>query len=188
MAPSAGSLFSVLCYVTFCFLVTTVLAKPCNLTEYDHGCGDNEICVENRNATTEEGTCQCLPTFHRDESGECVTDYKPPTPGSSTSTVTIVLACLIPICLLLLCGVAVFVAVKLRLVQRLRQRCQNVRTYEVVSIGNDDDEPLVVWGKGTLTHTKPTNRSIRHVPYSFFSSNFIFYVVNVFLVKTKCER
>lgn len=112
--------------------------RSCNMTTLN-ACGKNEVCVQT-SESSRLGFCFCQDDFILNEERCCVADDHPS--EKAKSSVTLSLSITIPILILIALAGAALLAYKFRLVSRCRDR-RGIRTYEVVDIGNDDDEPLV---------------------------------------------
>lgn len=109
-------------------------SRTCNMSLLG-SCRKNEICSQFNISSI--GFCVCRDNFSLGQDGNCLADSDKP-----KSSVALSLAIAIPILILIACAGVALLVVKLRLVSRCRDR-RGIRTYEVVDIGNDDDEPLV---------------------------------------------
>lgn len=118
--------------------------KSCKLDDiFKNDCGENASCEE---ASNNVGICKCDFSFHL-EDGKCVLAPNPSNndneyPVITNSGSSAALWILIPCFILILAGVALFLAKRLKLIEKLYQfRVRRYNTVFVTSL-QDDDAPI----------------------------------------------
>lgn len=125
--------------------------RPCNSSDADVSCGENQRCMEEKKNERIEGVCQCLQGYEFAEDDECRPSVSQIPVNSPTvkpdqteeSGGSSVAGLLIPTFLIIIAVVLYFGARRYRWVQRFRQYRQNYGNVLVTRDDDDDDDPPI---------------------------------------------